>query len=129
MFFKGKAVIKNIDQVIQEVEAVFLKKDRMNIFNIGDTIKVHYKILRGTKEQIQIFQGTVISIRGKGLSKMFNVRKISWNVGVERIFPLHSDRIHKIELIQKGRVRRAKLYYLKNRFGKSAQVKPLSKKS
>ncbi|MCD4796970.1 MAG: 50S ribosomal protein L19 [Candidatus Cloacimonetes bacterium] len=92
-------------------------------FRVGDTIKVHYKIKEGSKERIQIFQGIVIQRRGVQISKTFTVRKISNGVGVERIFPLHSPNIDKIEVVRFGRVRRAKLFYLRKAKGKAARVK------
>ncbi len=92
-------------------------------FRVGDTIKVHYKIKEGSKERIQIFQGIVIQRRGAQISKTFTVRKISNGVGVERIFPLHSPNIDKIEVVRFGRVRRAKLFYLRKAKGKAARVK------
>ena len=89
----------------------------------GQQIRVHTRIIEGTKERVQIFEGTVISIRGSQLSRSFTVRKMSHGVGVERIFPLHSPRLMKIEVIQQGRVRRAKLYYLRDRTGKRARLR------
>ena len=89
-------------------------------FYPGDTISVHVKVIEGDKERIQQFQGIVMGIKGSGLSKTFRVRKISNGVGVERIFPYHSPSIHKVERIKDGKVRRAKLYYLRNLTGKSA---------
>jgi large subunit ribosomal protein L19 len=89
-------------------------------FYPGDTISVHVKVIEGDKERIQQFQGIVMGIKGAGLSKTFRVRKISNGVGVERIFPYHSPSIHKLERIKDGKVRRAKLYYLRNLTGKSA---------
>ncbi len=90
------------------------------VFRPGDTISVHVKVVEGDKERIQQFQGIVIGIRGSGISRTFRVRKISNGVGVERIFPIHSPSIAKIEKIREGKVRRAKLYYLRNLTGKSA---------
>ena len=92
-------------------------------FGAGDTVRVHYKIKEGDKERIQVFQGTVISRRGSGTGKTFTVRKISSGIGVERVFPLHSPNIAKIERTAIGRVRRAKLYYLRGLTGKSARIK------
>ena len=96
-------------------------------FNSGDHIKVHVRVIEGDKERVQPFEGDVISIRGAGLDKTFTVRKISGGVGVERIFRFNSPQIAKIELLKKGNVRRAKLYYLRNLSGKAARIK--SKKS
>ncbi len=92
-------------------------------FRVGDTIKVHYKIKEGSKERIQIFQGIVIQRRGAQISQSFTVRKISNGVAVERIFPLHSPNIDKIEVVRFGRVRRSKLFYLRKAKGKAARVK------
>lgn len=92
-------------------------------FNPGDTISVYLKIIEGDKERIQVFTGVCIKIKGSGINKTFTVRKISNGVGVERIFPLHSPRIDKIEMVKVGHVRRAKLYYLRNLQGKAARIK------
>ena len=91
-------------------------------------MKVHFKIVEGTTERIQVFEGIVIAINNKGISKTFTVRKISYGVGVERIFPLHSPRIAKVEVVRYGKVRRSKLYYLRDRIGKAAKVKELIRK-
>jgi|SRR3970282_1578907 large subunit ribosomal protein L19 len=92
-------------------------------FNSGDHIKIHVRVIEGDKERLQPFEGDVISIRGEGVNKTFTVRKISSGVGVERIFPLYSPKIAKIEILKKGQVRRAKLYYLRNLSGKAARIK------
>ncbi len=92
-------------------------------FNVGDTVQVHYKVVEGTRERIQIYEGTVIKRQGGAVQETFTVRRLSYGVGVERTFPLHSPRIDKIVVVRKGRVRRAKLYYLRNRQGKAAKVK------
>ena len=92
-------------------------------FAPGDRIKVHVRVIEGNKERVQPFEGDVIAIRGGGNSKTFTVRKISSGVGVERIFPMNSPKIAKIEMIRKGKVRRAKLYYLRNLSGKAARIK------
>ena len=99
-----------------------LLKDDLPKFVPGDTIVVHVKVREGDKERIQIYQGVVIKIRGAGINKTFTVRKISNGVGVERIFPLHSPNIAKIDMIRRGKVRRAKLYYLRNLTGKAARI-------
>ena len=98
-------------------------KDTVENFNIGDTVKVSVRIKEGDKERIQIFQGTVIKRQNAGLNETFTVRKISSGVGVERTFPVHSPKIAKIEVTRKGKVRRAKLYYLRDRVGKAAKTK------
>ena len=92
-------------------------------FKAGDTVKVHLRVREGDKERIQIFQGVVIKRKNNGLSSTFTVRKISFGIGVERIFPLHSPFIEKIEVIRRGRVRRAKLYYIRALKGKAARIK------
>jgi len=93
------------------------------VFNTGDRVKVHVRVIEGNKERIQPFEGDVISVRGDANNKTFTVRKISSGVGVERIFPYNSPKIAKIELIRQGKVRRAKLYYLRNLSGKAARIK------
>ena len=90
---------------------------------IGDTIKVHVKVKEGTRERIQVFEGTIISKKHGGISETVTVRRISYGVGVERVFPVNSPNIDKIEVVRKGKVRRAKLYYLRDRVGKAAKVK------
>ena len=92
-------------------------------FNVGDTVRVHNKIVEGTRERVQLFEGTVIAKRNGGISETFTVRRISYGVGVEKTFPLHSPRVEKVEVIRTGKVRRAKLYYLRDRVGKAAKVK------
>lgn len=100
-------------------------KDDIPDFKAGDTIVVDYKIHEGARERIQQFRGVVIAIKGSGVSKTCTIRKISNGVGVERIFPIHSPKIKKIEKISKGRVRRSKLYYLRERTGKAAKIKEI----
>ena len=92
------------------------------VFNVGDSVKVHTKVVEGDKERIQIFAGVVIAHRGHGLGESFTVRRISYGEGVERIFPMHSPRVDKVEVERHGRVRRAKLTYLRNRIGKGATL-------
>ncbi len=99
------------------------KKSDAPVFNAGDHIRVHVRVIEGDKERIQPFEGDVISIRGVGASKTFTVRKISSGVGVERIFPYNSPKIAKVEVLKQGNVRRAKLYYLRNLSGKAARIK------
>ncbi len=100
-------------------------KEGMEVFRIGDTVKVHFKIIEGKTERVQVFEGIVIAIKRDGLRKTFTVRKISYGVGVERTFPLHSPKIAKIVRVREGRVRRAKLYYIRGRYGKAAKVAEL----
>lgn len=97
-------------------------KDRPS-FSAGDTVKVHYRITEGDKERVQVYEGTVIAIRGSGLDKTFIVRRVSHEIGVERIFPFHSPSIQKIETTRRGRVRRAKLFYLRHKSGKDGRIK------
>lgn len=94
-------------------------------FNIGDTVRVHNLIKEGTRERIQIYEGTVMAKRNAGISETFTVRRVAYGVGVEKTFPLHSPHVAKIEVIRHGKARRAKLYYLRERVGKSAKVKEL----
>ena len=107
-----KAIEKDIKPVERTIE-----------FEIGDTVRVHYRIIEGTRERIQVYEGIVIAIDNKGISKTFTVRKISFDVGVERIFPVFSPKIAKIEVVRKGKVRRAKLYYLRELKGKATKIK------
>ena len=113
--------------IIKAIEAKQIKENAEN-FSVGDTIKVFFKIVEGTTERIQVFEGIVIAKNNSGLRRTFTVRKISYGVGVERIFPLHSPRIDHIEVVRRGKVRRAKLYYLRDRVGKAAKVKELIQK-
>ncbi len=98
-------------------------KEEVPQFHIGDTVKVHVLIQEGNKERIQIFEGTVIAKKHGGVSETFTVRRVSYGVGVERVFPLHSPHVAKVEVVRSGKVRRSKLYYLRNRAGKSAKLK------
>lgn len=98
-------------------------KKELPSFSIGDTVRVGVRIREGKTERVQMFEGTVIAIKGSGISKTFTVRRVSYGVGVERVFPLHSANVNSVEVIRKGKVRRAKLYYLRDRVGKAAKVK------
>jgi large subunit ribosomal protein L19 len=113
-------------KLIQEITASQLKKD-VPQFRAGDTVKVHVRIVEGEKERIQIYQGVVIKMRGEGISQAFTVRKLSSSVGVERQFHTHSPIVAKIEVIKRGQVRRAKLYYLRDLTGKASKIKDSSK--
>jgi large subunit ribosomal protein L19 len=113
--------------VIKTIEDKELKTS-LPSFTPGDTIKVAVKVKEGDKERIQIFQGVVMGLKGGGVRQTFTVRKVSDGVGVERIFPLHSPTLGKIEVVQRGRTRRAKLYYLKKRTGKAARIKAAREK-
>ncbi len=106
---------------LQRIEGEYLRSD-IPEFRPGDTVKVHVKVAEGDKERIQIFQGVVIARRGGGSRESFTVRKISGGVGVERVFPLHAPVLDKIEVVRRGRVRRAKLYYLRELRGKAARI-------
>ena len=108
--------------IIREIESEQLKKD-VPVFEIGDTVRVHVKIKEGARERIQVFEGTVIKRQNGGLRETFTVRRLSYGVGVEKTFPVHSPVVEKIEVTRKGKTRRAKLYYLRDRVGKSAKVK------
>lgn len=105
--------------IINKIEQEQLKQDVVD-FNVGDTVKVHTRVVEGGKERIQIFAGIVIAKRGSGVNASFSVRKISYGEGVERVFPVHTPRIAKIEVTNRGKVRRAKLHYLRGRVGKKA---------
>ncbi|QSZ26631.1 50S ribosomal protein L19 [Aceticella autotrophica] len=107
--------------LVDMIEKEQLKE--MPEFNVGDTVKVHYKVVEGDKERIQVFEGVVLKRCGGGLRETFTVRRISYGIGVERVFPLHSPRIDKIEVVRSGKVRRAKLYYVRKKIGKAAKIK------
>lgn len=108
--------------ILQEITQEQLRKD-LPSFRPGDTLKVHVKVIEGTRERVQLFEGVVIKRHGGGISETFTVRKISNGVGVERTFPLHSPKLEKIEVARRGKVRRAKLYYLRELRGKAARIK------
>ncbi|HBQ63451.1 MAG TPA: 50S ribosomal protein L19 [Clostridiales bacterium] len=108
--------------MIRVLESEQMKKNAP-VFEIGDFVRVHVKVKEGNRERIQVFEGTVISRRGEGLKESFTVRRISYGVGVERVFPIHSPRVDHVEIVRKGRIRRAKLYYLRDRVGKAARVR------
>ncbi len=110
--------------IVQELTKEQLRTDLPN-FRPGDTLKVYVKVIEGTRERIQLFEGVVIKRRGTGISASFTVRKISYGVGVERAFPLHTPKIDKIEVARRGKVRRAKLYYLRELRGKAARIKEI----
>ncbi len=101
------------------------KKEEVGDFTVGDTVRVHFKIVEGKNERIQVYEGLVICFKNSGIRRTFTVRKNSYGVGVERVFPLHSPRIAKVERIRRGKVRRAKLYYIRGKVGKAAKVKEL----
>src|ERR1700690_4427848 len=107
--------------IFDKIEAEQFRKEPLN-FSVGDTVRVHTKVVEGEKERIQIFAGVVMGRRGRGLNATFTVRRISYGEGVERIFPIHSPRVDKIEVERQGSVRRAKLTYLRKRLGKGATL-------
>lgn len=108
-------ILKSIEQ--EQMRTDLTKPD------VGDYVKVHLKVVEGSRKRIQVFEGTVIAMKGSGLKETFTVRRLSYGVGVEKALPLHSPKIEKIEVVRKGKVRRAKLFYLRDRVGKSARVK------
>jgi large subunit ribosomal protein L19 len=116
--------VKTMQKLIEDITKEQLKAD-LPQFRPGDTVRVHVKVVEGTRERIQVFEGVVIKRRGGGISETFTARKISYGVGVERTFPVHSPKIAKIEVIRRGKVRRAKLYYLRNLRGKAARIKEI----
>lgn len=107
--------------LLKAVEAGQIKENAEN-FNIGDTVKVYFTIVEGTNERVQVFEGVCIAKKNGGLRRTFTIRKMSYGVGVERVFPLHSPRIQKTEVVRAGKVRRAKLYYVRDRIGKAAKI-------
>lgn len=108
--------------MIQALEQEQLRKD-IPVFSPGDTVRAHVKVVEGTRERVQVFEGVVIARQGSGVRETFTVRRISYGVGIERTFPVHSPRLEKIEVARRGVVRRAKLYYLRNLTGKAARIK------
>ena len=108
---------------LEQIQREQMKKDPVD-FNVGDTVKVHTRVVEGGKERIQIFAGIIIAMKGHGVGHSFTVRKLSYGEGVERVFPVHTPKIAKVEIVKRGRVRRARLHYLRDRLGKEAvQVK------
>ena len=108
--------------LINNIESEYLKED-LPEFKSGDTVKVNVKVIEGNRERIQTFEGVIIAANGAGVNKTITVRKLSFGVGVERIFPVHAPIVESIEVVRKGKVRRSKLYYLRDRVGKSAKIK------
>lgn len=113
--------------LVRAIENEQIDESREN-FRIGDTVKVHFSIVEGKNQRVQVYEGLVIAKKNGGVRRTFTVRKISYGVGVERVFPLHSPRVQKIEVTRRGRVRRGKLYYIRNRVGKRAKVAELIQK-
>ena len=115
-----------MNEIIRAIEKEQIRED-LTQFNIGDTIKVHVRIKEGNRERIQVFEGTVIKKQNGGLRETFTVRRVAYGVGVERTFPINAPIIDKIDVVRRGKVRRAKLFYLRDRVGKAAKVKELVK--
>ena len=115
-----------MEELIKLVQAEFVREE-LPEFKAGDTLNVHVKIIEGEKERIQQFKGTCLQRRGSGSTETFTVRKISGGIGVERIFPLHSPTVEKIDVLRYGKVRRARLFYLRDKIGKKARIKELKK--
>ena len=115
-----------MSNIIDLIESEGIRKDLPN-FNVGDTVKVFVKVVEGNKERLQAYEGTVIARKNGGIRETFTVRRICYGVGVERTFPLNSPKIDRIEIVRRGRVRRAKLYYLLDRKGKAAKVKEIKR--
>ncbi|MBQ5544238.1 MAG: 50S ribosomal protein L19 [Clostridia bacterium] len=117
----------NAAEALKSIAADSMKAQPLS-FEIGDTVKVYVRIREGEKERIQMFEGTVIARRGSGVSETFTVRRVSYGVGVERVFPVNAPAVDRIEVVRHGKIRRSKLYYLRDRVGKAAKVKELIKK-
>ena len=115
-----------MSEIIKSIEKAQLRTDRPD-FNVGDTLRVFVKVVEGNRERLQAFEGTVIARRNGSCRETFTVRRVSYGIGVERTFPLHSPRVDHIEVIRRGKVRRAKLYYLRNLQGKAAKIKDISR--
>lgn len=119
-----EGVEKTMQNIIEEITKEQLRTD-LPEFRPGDTVRVHVKVIEGTRERIQVYEGVVIKRRGGGISETFTVRKVSYGVGVERTFPVHTPKIAKLEVVRRGKVRRAKLYYLRELRGKKARIKEI----
>lgn len=115
-----------MNEIIRSIEAKQLRTD-LPAFGIGDTIRVWVKVVEGNRERLQAFEGTVIAMRNGGIRETFTVRRVSYGIGVERTFPKHSPRVDHVEVIRKGKVRRAKLYYLRSLQGKAAKIKEVKR--
>ena len=111
-----------MNEIIRSIEAKQIRSDRPE-FNVGDTVRVWVKVVEGNRERLQAFEGTVIAKRNGGIRETFTVRRMSYGIGVERTFPINSPRVDHVDLIRRGKVRRAKLYYLRDRQGKAAKIK------
>jgi len=115
-----------MNEIIRSIEAKQIRSD-MPAFNVGDTVRVWVKVVEGNRERLQAFEGTVIAKRNGGVRETFTVRRVSYGIGVERTFPIHSPRVDHVDLIRHGKVRRAKLYYLRNLQGKAAKIKEVKR--
>ena len=115
-----------MNELIRSIEAKQLRADAPQ-FNVGDTVRVWVKVVEGNRERLQAFEGTVIAKRNGGIRETFTVRRVSYGIGVERTFPIHSPRVDHVDLIRRGKVRRAKLYYLRERQGKAAKIKEVKR--
>ena len=112
-----------MSEIIRSIEAAQLRKDPLPAFRVGDTLRVFVKVVEGNRERLQAFEGTVIAKRNGSCRETFTVRRVSYGIGVERTFPVNSPRVDHVEIIRRGKVRRAKLYYLRNLQGKAAKIK------
>ena len=110
--------------LVQSIQAEQIKSE-IPAFNVGDTVRVSFKIVEGKTERVQAYEGLVIAVKNAGIGRTFTVRKNSYGIGVERVFPLHSPRVENVEVLRRGKVRRAKLYYIRTKVGKKAKVKEL----
>ena len=115
-----------MNEIIRSIEAKQIRSD-VPQFNVGDTIRVWVKVVEGNRERLRAFEGTVIAKRNGGIRETFTVRRVSYGIGVERTFPIHSPRVDHVDLIRRGKVRRAKLYYLRERQGKAAKIKEIKR--
>ena len=115
-----------MNEIIRSIEAKQIRSD-LTQFNVGDTVRVWVKVVEGNRERLQAFEGTVIAMRNGGIRETFTVRRVSYGIGVERTFPIHSPRVDHVDLIRRGKVRRAKLYYLRSRQGKAAKIKEVKR--
>ena len=115
-----------MNEIIRSIEAKQIRSD-LPSFNVGDTIRVWVKVVEGNRERLQAFEGTVIAKRNGGIRETFTVRRVSYGIGVERTFPIHSPRVDHVDVIRRGKVRRAKLYYLRTRQGKAAKIKEVKR--
>ena len=115
-----------MNEIIRSIEAKQIRSD-LPVFNVGDTVRVWVKVVEGNRERLQAFEGTVIAKRNGGVRETFTVRRVSYGIGVERTFPIHSPRVDHVDMIRRGKVRRAKLYYLRERQGKAAKIKEIKR--